>query len=125
MAFKLCAILLGGMRRMIDKAASMGSRFGGSAASSPWETISAILPTNAPPRALAAATGVLAGSGGIAQLGKRCSTQLQEPWCSLRWQKLQCKCVKLLRTGRAPRGCCSRLFCCALVCYQTLVDISG
>ena len=29
-ALRLCAILLGGMRLMIDKAASIGSRFGGS-----------------------------------------------------------------------------------------------
>ena len=71
MAFKLCAILLGGMRRMIDKAASMGSRFGAgaAAASSPWETISAIVGVGAAasarplmPRLGLAATGVLAGS---------------------------------------------------------------
>ena len=44
MAFKLCAILLGGMRLMIDRAASIGSRFGCSgAAASSAPTISAIV----------------------------------------------------------------------------------
>ena len=67
MAFKLCAILLGGMRRMIDKAASMGSRFGCSgAAASSAPTISAIVGVGAAasvwrprmPRLGLAATGV-------------------------------------------------------------------
>ena len=86
MAFKLCAILFGGMRLMIDKAASMGSRFGGAgaaAASSPWETISAIVGVGAAasvwrprmPRLGLAATGVLAGSPRLGLLSSASGAQ--------------------------------------------------